>query len=79
MVTFEEACDVAETLNTICLECSALSGEGVQETACVMTHMAVYGQKIKKNLFRKEPKREKFDIPWDSLILDAREFYGMGR
>ncbi|XP_031569896.1 rho-related protein racA-like [Actinia tenebrosa] len=77
MVTLQEACDVAETMNTICLECSALSGEGIHEAACVMVHMAAYGQIPKRRLFRKESKRQTIDVPLDSLILDAREFYGM--
>jgi hypothetical protein len=79
MVSQTEAHDLAETMDTMCVECSALSGEGVHEAACVMVHMAVYGQKPKAKGFfkKKELKRQKLDVPLDSLIF-AREFYGMG-
>ncbi|KAK3699946.1 hypothetical protein QZH41_016605, partial [Actinostola sp. cb2023] len=80
LVTMTEAHDMARRMGSLCVECCPVSGEGIQEAAHLMIHMAVYGQKPTRNkicLFKKkEQKRLQFTSPV-GLVVDPSGIYGM--
>ena len=77
-----EARDMAKSLGSLCIECCAVSGEGIEEAAHIMVHMAVHGQrttKQKRCLFKKKgQKRQKYVYPV-GLVTDPSGHYGMGK
>lgn len=78
-----EVQEIAKSMGSAVLEYCPLTGEGVQEAAFLMVHLAIYGQKKNRKrkylpLKRKQDTRQKFIFP-EGLVIDPSGNFGMGK